>query len=91
MMDFFGQYCGSGSGIRLHFDPWIRDPVWVTYQDPDPGSRSWMNNPDHNSETFKNLFFWVKYLSSLMWFRDPVSGMEKFGSGIRDEKKSDPK
>jgi hypothetical protein len=23
------QCCGSGSGIRCLFDPWIRDPEWV--------------------------------------------------------------
>jgi hypothetical protein len=23
------QCCGSGSGIRCLFDPWIRDPGWV--------------------------------------------------------------
>jgi hypothetical protein len=39
------QCCGSGSGIRCLFDPWIRDPGWVESQDPDPGSG--MNNPDH--------------------------------------------
>jgi hypothetical protein len=31
------QYCGSGSGIRCLFDPWIRDSGWVKSQDPDPG------------------------------------------------------
>ncbi len=31
------QCCGSGSGIRCLFDPWIRDPGWVRNQDPDPG------------------------------------------------------
>jgi hypothetical protein len=41
------QCCGSGSGIRYIFDPWIRDPGWVKSQDPDPGSG--MNNPDHIS------------------------------------------
>jgi hypothetical protein len=39
------QCCGSGSGIRYLFDPWIRDPRWVESQHPDPGSG--MNNPDH--------------------------------------------
>jgi hypothetical protein len=46
--DFTGtQCCGSGSGIRCLFDPWIRDPGWVKSKDPDPGSGT--NNPDHIS------------------------------------------
>ncbi len=39
------QCCGSRSGIRCLFDPWIRDPGWVDSQHSDPGSA--MNNPDH--------------------------------------------
>ncbi len=39
------QCCGSGSGIRCLFDPWIRDPGWVKSKDPGSG----MNNPDHIS------------------------------------------
>ncbi len=35
MFESRGQYCGSG--ILCLFDPWIRDPGWVTSQDPDPG------------------------------------------------------
>jgi hypothetical protein len=31
------QCCGSGSGIRCRFYPWIRDPGWVKNKDPDPG------------------------------------------------------
>jgi hypothetical protein len=31
------QCCGSGSGIRCLFDPWIRDLGWVKNQNPDPG------------------------------------------------------
>jgi hypothetical protein len=41
----FFQCCGSGSGIRCLFDPWIWDPGWVESQHPNPGSG--MNNPDH--------------------------------------------
>jgi hypothetical protein len=41
------QGCGSGSGIRRLFDPWILDPGWVKNQNPYPGSGSVMNNPDH--------------------------------------------
>jgi hypothetical protein len=33
----------------------------------------------------RNHFFWVKILDA-----DPDSGWKKFGSGIRDGKKSDP-
>jgi hypothetical protein len=51
------------------------------------GSGSEMKNPDHISESLKNNFG-LKYLTSLMWIRDP--GWEKFGSGIRDRKNSDP-
>jgi hypothetical protein len=29
--------CGSGSGIRCLFDPWIRDPGRINKQDPDLG------------------------------------------------------
>jgi hypothetical protein len=31
------QYCGTGSGIRCLFDPWIGDRGLVKNQDPDPG------------------------------------------------------
>ncbi len=31
------QRCGSESGIRSLFDPWIRNPGWVKNQDSDPG------------------------------------------------------
>jgi hypothetical protein len=44
--------CGSGSGIRRIFDPWIRDPGWV--KNPD-------NIPDHFSENLETIF-WVKIL-----------------------------
>ncbi len=39
------QCCGSGSGIQCLFDPLIRYPGWV--KNPDPGSGSGMNDPDH--------------------------------------------
>ncbi len=62
--------------------------------DPDPGcgmskkSGSTMNNPDHISESLETIFWVKKYLNSLMRIRDernsdPVSWMEKLGSGIR--------
>jgi hypothetical protein len=28
-MDYYCKCCGSGSGIRCLFDPWIRDQGWV--------------------------------------------------------------
>ncbi len=72
----YRQSCGSESGIRCLFNPWIRDPEWVKKS----GSGSGMNNPDHISKSLKNIFFLVKILK----FFDvhPGSGMEKFGSGI---------
>jgi hypothetical protein len=55
------------------------------------GSGSGMNNPDHISESLESIFR-LEYLNSLMRIRDPgwknsdqSSGMEKFGSGIRDK------
>jgi hypothetical protein len=51
------------------------------------GSGSGMNNPDHISESIK-CNFWVKILK--FFDVDPGSGMGKFGSEIRDGKKSDP-
>jgi hypothetical protein len=52
-----------------------------TNQDPDPGSESGMNNPDHISESLKNIF-WVKIFK----FFDVDPGWKKFGYGIRDKK-----
>jgi hypothetical protein len=63
------QCCGSGSGIRCIFDPWIREGE---NQDPDPGSgsgmgmnnpkpdpESGMNIPDNISESLETIF-WLK-------------------------------
>jgi hypothetical protein len=51
-------------------------------------SGSGMNNPDHISESLKTIF-WVKILKFLLvWIRNLE--WKKFGSGIRDGKKSDP-
>ncbi len=44
-----------------------------------------MNIPDHISESLETIF-WVKILI----FFDADPGWKKFGSGIRDGKKSDP-
>jgi hypothetical protein len=51
-----------------------------------------MNIPEHISESLETIFFCQKYSNSLTRIRirdvesfDPGSGMEKFGSGIRDK------
>jgi hypothetical protein len=81
----------TGSRIRCLFDPRIRDPEWVKNQDPDPGSGSGMNVPDHISESLETIFG-LKYFNCLMRIGDP--GWKKFGSGIEiriwDGKNSDP-
>jgi hypothetical protein len=53
------QCCGSGSGIRCFFNPWIRDPG--SGMAKKSGSGSGMNNPDHISERLET-FFLVKIL-----------------------------
>jgi hypothetical protein len=73
--------CGSGSGIRCLFDPWIRDPGWVKKL----GSGSGMNDPDHISESLETIF-WFKIFK--FFDEDPGSEMEKIW--IRDGKNSDP-
>jgi hypothetical protein len=83
------QCCGSGSGIRCLFDPWIRDPGWVNNQDPDPGSGSRLNIPDHFSESLETIF-WVKILKFFDADADADPGSENLfdpGSRIRDGKK----
>jgi hypothetical protein len=76
------QCCGSRSGIRCLFDPWIRDPGWVNIRirDEQPGS--------YFRELAIKIIFWVKILK--FFNGDPGSGMEKYESGIRDRKISDP-
>ncbi len=68
------------------FDSWfgIRDPG-VKYQDPGPGSRSGLNNPEHISERVKP-FFWIKKIK--FFNADPESFDS--GSGIWDGKNSHP-
>jgi hypothetical protein len=63
-------------------------------QDPNPGSGSGMNIPDHISESLETIF-WVKNTlifyadqdpgSGIFLTLDPGSGMEKFGPEIRDK------
>ncbi len=49
------QCCGSGSGIRCLFDPWIRDPEKVF-----SGSR--ISDPGSQTHIFESLvtIFWIK-------------------------------
>ncbi len=65
------QCCGSGSGIRCLFDPWIRDgekvSIWI--RDEQPGSYF---------IELRNHFFGLKYLNSLMRIRDGDSS-DQFG------------
>jgi hypothetical protein len=58
-MQYKMQCCGSGSGIRCFFDPWIQDPGWVKKSESGTG----MNNPDHISESLETIFG-VKHLNS---------------------------
>ena len=46
-----------------------------------------MNNPAHISKSLETIF-WVKILK--FFDADSGSGMEKFGTGNRDGKNSDP-
>jgi hypothetical protein len=66
---------------------WIRDPVpFLTpgsgVMGQKTGSGSGMNNPDHISESLETNFLGYKILK--LCEADPGSGMEKFGSGIRN-------
>jgi hypothetical protein len=49
------QCCGSGSGTRCFFDPWIqiRNPGWGKNPDPESG----MNITDHLSESLETFLF----------------------------------
>jgi hypothetical protein len=71
--------------------------VWYSVTAPDPGAGAWlnpgsgmgkksrsgsgMNIPEHIIERIETIF-WVKILK--FFVADPGSGMEKFGSGIRN-------
>ncbi len=55
-------------------------------QDPDPGSESGMNNPDHISASLETIF-WVKTLK----FFDAAPGSEMEKIWIRDGKNLDPR
>jgi hypothetical protein len=60
---------------------------WVKNQDPDPGSGSGMNNPDHITESLETIF-WVKILK--FFDADPGSGMEKVRIWDGKNKNLDP-
>jgi hypothetical protein len=51
-LNIFYQCCGSGSGIRCLFDPWIRE-IRIRIRDEQPGS--------FISESLET-FFWIKIL-----------------------------
>jgi hypothetical protein len=62
------QCCGSGSGIRCYFDPWIRDPGWKKPRARIRDLGSGMNIPYHIFEDLVSTF-WVKVL--LFFYADP--------------------
>jgi hypothetical protein len=78
-----GSFLTSGSGIWCLFDPWIRDQGWV--KNPDPGSGSGMNSPDHISQSLETIF-WVKIFE----FFNSDTGWKKFGSGMEKIRIRDP-
>jgi hypothetical protein len=73
---------GSGSGIWCLFDPWIWDPGWEKNQDPDLGSRSWINNQGSYFRELKNQFFYAYPGPGMEQIRIRDSGWKKVGSGI---------
>jgi hypothetical protein len=81
------QCCGSRIRDWVLVDPGIRDgrksASGSGIQDEQPGSY-FLELRNH----FFAFFLGLKYLNSLMRIRDP--GWRQFGSGIWDEKKSDP-
>jgi hypothetical protein len=50
------QFCGSGSGIRCLFDPWIRDPGWLG-SNPASGSGVRDEQPGSYLLELRNHFF----------------------------------
>jgi hypothetical protein len=90
------QCCGSGSGIRCFFYPWIRDP------DPGSGmkkSKSRTRDPERTSKILflriMDQFFGLKILkffdadpdpgSGILSTLDPGSRMKRIGSRIQDK------
>ncbi len=66
----------------------LLDLGWVKKQDPDQGSDSGMNSPDHISESLETIF-WIKLPKLSKFFdADSGAGMEKIR--IRDGRNSDP-
>jgi hypothetical protein len=69
------QCCGSGSGIRSLFNPWILDPGWVKIKIIFPRA-FWVKS------TYI-LLMRIRYPESFgPWFRDPVWKNSDPGSGI---------
>jgi hypothetical protein len=63
------QCCGSGSGIRCLFYPWVRDPEWA---------KIWIR--DHISESLETIF---KFFDADPGWKEFGSGMDKIR--IRDK------
>ncbi len=71
------QCCGSETGIRRLYDPWIRNPGWVKNLDPDPGEQ-----PGSYFRQLRNNFLGKN--TKILWCE---SGMEKkydLGSGMEN-------
>jgi len=47
--------------VKDHRETNVADPGWLKNQDPEPGSRSGMNYPDHIFRELRNKF-WFKIL-----------------------------
>ncbi len=96
LLESFKQCCGSGSGIRGLFDPWISDPGSQTHYFWEP-SDNFFGKKFYNSlktgpnfvfniskQSYDNNFF-TPFFRCCFWIRDPRSGMGKNqdpGSGI---------
>jgi hypothetical protein len=83
--------CGSASGNRCLFDSGTVRSLFQLRPGSGMGKKTKIRIRDEDPGSyFRELrvnFLGLKYLKSLMWIRnlsDPGSGMEKFGSWIRD-------
>ena len=98
--DCHKQCCGSGSGIRCLFDPWIRDPEWIFSGSriPRPYFEELFDNffgkKFYNSLKIGPNFFLQNFKTKIICnfvkfvaktnFFTPLSFVAIFGSGIRD-------
>ncbi len=69
----------------LYISVAVQDPGFGAFLNPGSGIRIGDEQPGSYFRKLRNHFFGLKYLKFLCG-----SGMEKFGSGIRDGKTSDP-